>query len=176
MKKKLDVTSITNELEGGSAFFPSYKKPAVGFEEGKTETSTPPSPKPKPKAKAKKKEITPSDTMIPSNHDTTIPRYRDTKVSRYQDTTVPTLPNEYDEDIIEIIRKGVKQIGKEPATQRLTVKEKQDLKEIEFHYLKEGIRTNANEIIRIATNYIVHDYKNNGENSILNKVIKKLNS
>jgi hypothetical protein len=171
MKKKLDVTSITNELEGGSAFFPSYKKPAAGSEEGKTETRTPPPSKPKPKAKAKKKEITPSDTMIPSNHDTTIPRYHDTKVSRYQDTTAS-----YDVDIIEIIRKEVKQIGKEPATQRLTVKEKQDLKEIEFNYLKEGIRTNANEIIRIATNYIVNDYKNNGENSILNKVIKKLNS
>jgi hypothetical protein len=173
MKKKLDVTSITNELEGGSAFFPSYKKPTVGSEEGKIETSTPPSPKPKPKAKAKKEESKPTDTMIPSNRDTTIPRYHDTKVSRYQNTTVSM---EYDEDIIEIIRKGVKQIGKEPATQRLTVKEKQDLKEIEFNYLKEGIRTNANEIIRIATNYIVNDYKNNGENSILHKVIKKLNS
>jgi 23S rRNA G2069 N7-methylase RlmK/C1962 C5-methylase RlmI len=140
MKKKLDVTSITNELEGGSAFFPSYKKPAAGSEREKTEKSTPLSSKPKPKAKAKKKANTPGDTMIPSNRDTTIPRYHDTTVSRYQDTTVS---QEYD---------------------------------IEFNYLKEGIRTNANEIIRIATNYVVNDYKNNGESSILHKVIKKLNS
>jgi hypothetical protein len=132
--------------------------------------STPLSAKPKARARAKKHENRSTDTMIPSNHDTTIPRYHDTTVSRYHDTTLP------DEDIIETIRKEVKQIGKEPATQRLTLKEKQDLKEIEFNYQKEGIRTSANEIIRIAMNYLVNDYKNNGENSILHKVIMKLNS
>ena len=70
----------------------------------------------------------------------------------------------------------MKQIGKEPATQRLTMQEKQVIADIEYTYKRQGIKTSGNEIIRIATNYIVKDYKNNGEESILAKVLKRLNS
>jgi len=94
--------------------------------------------------------------MIPRNHDTTVP---------------PT-----EDEIIEEVRKAVRQIGKEPATQRLTLAEKQALADIEYSYKRQGIKTSGNEIIRIATNYIVRDYQQNGENSILAKVLKRLNS
>ena len=77
---------------------------------------------------------------------------------------------------IEAVRKAVKQIGKEPATQRLTLEEKQALDDIEYSYKRQGIKTSGNEIIRIATNYIVRDYRQNGENSILAKVLNSLNS
>ena len=78
--------------------------------------------------------------------------------------------------ILEEIRKAVKQIGKESATQRLTLEEKQQLRDIEYAYQRLGIITSGNEIIRIAINYIVREYKYNGENSILAKVLKELNS
>ncbi len=161
MTKKLNITSITNELKE-SAFFPSKKRPAV--------SPTTPQVSEEPKPKEIKKPIQVPQKEAPN--DTMIPRYRDTVKPLHHDTMVS--PNE--EELVEVIRKAVKQIGKEPATQRLTIEEKRQLKTIEFTYGEQGIETSANEIIRIATNYIFQDYKQNGENSILAKVLKKLNS
>lgn len=146
MKKKLNTSGIVNELTGNSPFFPSRQ------EDRHEEIPLSPTPQ-----KQEPKE-TPRyhDTVIPSNHDTTIP--------------------ETEEAILEAVRRCVKQIGKEPATQRLTLEEKQALKDIEYTYIRQGIKTNGNEIIRIATNYIVREYQKNGEQSILAKVLKRLNS
>lgn len=108
--------------------------------------------------------------------DTTIPRHHGTKI----DTTVPsnhdTMVPPTEDEIVEEVRKAVRQIGKEPATQRLTLEEKQALADIEYSYKRQSIKTSGNEIIRIATNYIVRDYQQNGEISILAKVLKRLNS
>ena len=108
--------------------------------------------------------------MVPrhheTNHDTTIPSNHD----------IATPEPVYEDNILEAVRKAVKQLGKEPATQRLTLEEKKALKSIEFTYGQQGINTSGNEIIRIAMNYALKDYQRNGENSILAKVIKRLNS
>ena len=78
--------------------------------------------------------------------------------------------------MLEAVRKAVKQIGKEPATQRLTLEEKKALRVIEFTYAQQGIMTSGNEIMRVGMNFILKDYQKNGENSILAKVLKRLNS
>ena len=70
----------------------------------------------------------------------------------------------------------VKQIGKEAATHRFTLEEKNILADIEYSYRRQGIRTSENEIARIAVNYLSQDYRINGETSILAKVLKLLNS
>ena len=85
--------------------------------------------------------------------------------------TIPPAP----EDIISKLRSIVRQIGKEPTTCRLTVEEKKLLKSVEFDYSTKDIQTSANEIMRIAMNFIVDDYKENGEHSILDKVLRALN-
>lgn len=171
MKKKLDTTSITNELET-SSFFKGREKlsteKAVEPPESTTEDATTPLPsksKPKARGEKKKKEVNENkalsrDTMIPQYHDTVTPRYHETG----------------ERSLLEEIRKAVKQIGKESATQRLTLEEKQQLRDIEYAYQRLGIITSGNEIIRIAINYVVRDYQHNGENSILAKVLKELNS
>lgn len=171
MKKKLDTTSITNELET-SSFFKDREKlspgKAVEPPEPPIEDATTPLPsKPIPKARGerKKKEIKESKAQ---NNDTMIPRYHDTMTPRYHETE--------ERSLLEEIRKAVKQIGKESATQRLTLEEKQQLRDIEYAYQRLGIITSGNEIIRIAINYVVRDYQHNGENSILAKVLKELNS
>jgi hypothetical protein len=110
----------------------------------------------KKKSKAKK-------TVKPRNHDTMTPRNHDTTVSRYHDT------------IIELVRKAVKELGKEAATHRFTEEEKKAIAEIIFTYKNHGIRTSENEITRIAVNFIIQDYKENGEESVLDKAIKALN-
>jgi hypothetical protein len=104
------------------------------------------------------------DTMIPRHHDTTTPFNHDTMVS------------ENDDNIFEQVRKSVKQIGKEAATHRFTLDEKNELADIEYTYKRQGIRTSENEITRIAINYFIEDYRQNGEQSILAKILKRLNS
>ena len=99
----------------------------------------------------------------PGNHDTATPRYHDTTVSRYHDA------------IIELVRKAVKELGKEAATHRFTQEEKIAIAEIIFTYKNRGVRTSENEIARIAVNFIIQDYKENGEESFLNKALRALN-
>ena len=117
------------------------------------------------KAQKKQREKpTSSKTEKLSNRDTTTPRNHDTTVSRYHDT------------IIELVRKAVKEFGKEAATHRFTVEEKRALADIIYSYKGQGIRTNENELTRIAINYLVNDYKENGKNSVLDRVLKALNA
>ena len=77
--------------------------------------------------------------------------------------------------IIEIVRKTVKVIGKEPSTHRLTPEEKKAIIDIVYSYKSRGIKTSENEIARIAIDFLVNEYKENRENSILHKAIKALN-
>ena len=79
-------------------------------------------------------------------------------------------------DMFEVVRKAVKQIGKEAATHRFTLEEKNLLADIEYTYKRQGIRTSENEITRIAINYVIEEYRQNGEESILAKILKRLNS
>ncbi len=77
--------------------------------------------------------------------------------------------------MIEKIRKTVKQLGKEAATYRFTVEEKKALTDIVYTYKSRGIRTSENEVARIALNWLIEDYHENGETSILARVLEKLN-
>ena len=79
------------------------------------------------------------------------------------------------ETIIELIRKAVKDIGKESATYRFTPEEKKALLELTFTYKVQGFKTSENELTRIAINFILEDHKQNGRNSILEKVLQALN-
>jgi hypothetical protein len=108
----------------------------------------------------------------PTTSDTVIPRHRDTK----QPSNHNTIMSSTQDDVIEIVRKAVRQVGKEAATQRLTLEEKQALADIEYSYKRQGMRTSGNEITRIAINYVIDDYRKNGEHSLLAKVLKRLNS
>ena len=164
MKKTLDTTAIMNELRGQSVFFPNYRK------EKQPETHTD-AAIPAPKVEDKK-PVQQETTHTERFRDTAIPQYHDTMTPNNHDTKIPL----DEEDVLETVRKAVKQVGKEAATQRLTLEEKQALVDIEYSYKRQGIKTSGNEIMRIATNYIVRDYRINGENSILAKIIKRLNS
>ena len=107
--------------------------------------------------KPRKKENPSGETVQPGNHDTKQPRHHDTMVSRYDDA------------IVENIRKAVKEFGKEAATHRFTQEEKKAIADIVYTYKNKGVRTSENEIARIAVNFIVSDFKENGKNSIQGK-------
>jgi hypothetical protein len=91
---------------------------------------------------------------------------------RNQDTTVAHA----EDDILDVVRKAVRQIGKEAATHRFTMDEKNILGDIEYTHRRCGIRTSENEITRISINYFIEDYRKHGDSSLLTKIIKRLNS
>jgi hypothetical protein len=100
------------------------------------------------------------------------PRYRDTKQPRHHEAMTPR----YRDTTTETVRAAVKIFGKEAATHRFTLEEKKAIRDIVYAYEGRGIRTGENEISRIGVNYLIEDYRQNGENSILHKVLTALNS
>lgn len=80
------------------------------------------------------------------------------------------------EDNIEVIRKAVKQVGKELSGYRFTAEEKESLTDIVYNLKKQGIKTSESEIVRIALNHILNDYEDNAEQSILAIVLERLNA
>ena len=108
--------------------------------------------------------------VIPSNHDTVIPRHHDTMPASNQESMQPEIHGV----VIDLIRKAVKEIGKEAATHRFTITEKKELSDLIYTYKNRGIKTTENEIARISVNFIVEDYKVSGENSVLHKLLKAL--
>lgn len=77
--------------------------------------------------------------------------------------------------MIESIRSAVKIFGKEQTTHRLTFEEKKAILDIVYTYRLQQIKTSENEVIRIAANFIVLDYREHGKNSVLERVLKALN-
>lgn len=77
-------------------------------------------------------------------------------------------------DLMEELRKAVKQLGKEAATYRFTNQEKSALADIVYTYGRQGLRTSENEITRIAVNWLLMDYRENGGNSILSRLLDSL--
>ena len=77
---------------------------------------------------------------------------------------------------IEAIRKVVKQLGKEATFSRFTQEEKTSLGDVVYTYKRSGIRTSENEVIRIAVNWLLADYHNDGQNSVLARVLTGLHT
>lgn len=105
-----------------------------------------------------------------NNHDTVIPRHHDTMTPSNQDTMQPEIHGV----MIDPVRKAVKEVGKEAATHRFTITEKKELADLIYTYKNRGIKTTENEIARISVNFIIEDYRVNGENSVLHKLLKAL--
>ena len=93
--------------------------------------------------------------VTPRNHETMLPRYYDT--------------------VVELVRKAVKEFGKEAATHRFSTEEKKAIADIIYSYKNRGVRTSENQISRIAVNFIINDHRENGENSVLDKALRALN-
>jgi hypothetical protein len=150
-------------FQGNSVFFgdppqapPSPAEPQVMETPAAAVAITPP---PKPPIKQAPKKSPAVDTTPPRNNDTVIPRHHD--------TVIPS--------IIEQVRRAVRQLGKEAATHRFTKEEKQAVADIIYTYGRRGYKTSENEIARIAINWLVLDYKENGEESVLAKALRALN-
>jgi hypothetical protein len=124
------------------------------------------------------KKVQIEETKAP-RHQTTKPlSHHDTVVSGNQDGKQPinqATSTLYSQELVEKLRAMVKQLGREPATYRMTFEEKKALRGIEYDYSNRDIRTNSNELVRIAVNFLLEDYYANKEKSLLAHVLESLN-
>jgi hypothetical protein len=169
MKKKLNETEITNELRGASLFFP----------QSPTEEEEGAEPAPRRRAATAKKQPGPAATAIaepetpPVGQGGSVESALPAATSSPSETPSPALD---DHQRMEGIRKAVKRLGKEATFCRFTQEEKNGLGDIVYTYKRNGIRTSENEIIRIAVNWLVENYRADGQNSVLAQVLDRLNA
>ena len=163
-KKVLNTQSVVNELKGQSAFFrKDNPKPGVMKKR----------PEPKKEIPSTIPE-SPSDLPIDKKNATV-----NSNASNRANTRDSMLTNTQD-DLIETIRKTVKQVGKDTLFVRLTPDEKHQVASAVFtlneKYRGESRKTSENEIGRIGVNFILEDYKANGRGSILARVMAALHA
>ena len=166
MAKKLNINGIINELQGGSAFF---QKPAATPppEAGSTDEKTP-NTAPVPPAPQASQAVSSPASMPPHKLDKQIASH---------DTSKPdSMLASYHASMIEPIRKALKSQGKEVSFVRLTEDEKTALADIVYTYRRQKVKTSENEINRIAINFLIRDYEEHGEGSILAQVIAAINA
>jgi hypothetical protein len=168
MKKQLDTTGITNELEGASAFFTRPPSPltALPAKSDKTTRHTSWPPPEQPVSAPVQAEDSRQDKA-------SISALIDRPTSKQTRMKASTLAR-YHDSLIDTIRKAVKHTGREVTFVRLTPEEKRQLADIVYTYKRQGVKTSENEISRIAMSYLLEDYKANGQESILAKVIASL--
>jgi hypothetical protein len=178
MKKRIDEAAIMNELKGQSGFFRRPTPlPAESQEASESAVSSPPpqnhrvseSVAPPERFEHPQSLVTPS----PSPADTTS-LSDDIMTSRHHDIVHDIMTSRNHDGMIAFIRKAVREIGREPTTLRLTPEEKNQLADLVYTYKRQGVKTSENELCRIAINFLLEDYKANGQTSILAKVIASL--
>ncbi len=170
MKKKLNITGVMNELRGQSVYFPTKDGQPVPEQSGEpTENKEFAS---LPANQHTDKEVNQQDTIPVNLQTSNQSSLQDSIDASKLASTLAIKP-----DIIEIIRKIVKTPAKEEVLYvRVTKEEKNQLGDIEYTYDRQGVETSANELGRIAVNFLIADYKANGENSILAKVLTALHA
>lgn len=115
-------------------------------------------------------------TKQSNNHDTTQPDSHAIKTPSRQTTTPPSGGADGLAERLEEVRRTVKQLGKEAATFRLTSQEKRTLADLVYTYHRQGYRTSENEITRIAVNWLLLDFQEAGEGSVLARILEQLHS
>ena len=79
-----------------------------------------------------------------------------------------------DASAVEAIRQVIKVPGREVSYVRMTPEEKAQLSDIVYTYKRQGQKTSENELNRIAINYLLLDYHEHGEQSVLARVLAAL--
>jgi hypothetical protein len=157
------------------------------------ETSQKPTPSPavSPTKPSKKKVSTPQPNTIPPRHQvTTTPpitnQLEREAASAPQASRLESKPDRLhasnhastlaiSPETIEAVRKVVKNPGKEEVLYvRVSKEEKDTLDDISYTYKRQGTKTSDNEIVRVAINTLLEDYKIHGANSLLAILLKSL--
>jgi hypothetical protein len=183
-KKVLNTQSVINELRGQSVFFreDTPAKSETDKTGPKTLEKTQKATKKLPQSDIEKQK--PKPIRNPDYSPTDLPAEKKNDTVNNDDSkragTPASMPANSQDDIVETIRKTVKQVGKDTLFVRLTPAEKHQVASVVYTfneiYRGEGRKTSENEIGRIGVKFLLEDYKANGEQSILAKVLAALNA
>lgn len=181
MKKQLPTNAIANELSGASVFFQPKTAPAPpsnpphAQETGAEDTAGAPTALARETNKPEYQN-SPIVEQLPNpvSRDDVIPRHHDTVTPHDHEAQPFATPGALSAAAVERIRKAVKQFGKEAATHRFTLEEKRLLADIVYHYERRGYRTSENEITRIAINWLLLNYQEDGEQGVLARLLEAL--
>lgn len=173
-KKKLQVDGILNELEGASLFFMPAISPPVESPSPQPESVPEPIQESEPVPTLPK----PASTIPSQIADEIKPNKAYSKSSSNNASKLASTSISKPHDFIKAIRKTVRQVGKEVLFVRVSPEEKHTLGSIVYSfnelYRGEGRKTSENEVGRIGLNFLLEDYRENGNNSILAQVLAAL--
>ena len=164
MKKKLNTDNILNELKGGSAHF----RQAEAVEEEMSDIVA-------PEEEAIEEEESPGTDSVAKEEESKVSKARSRRPTRSKPDTSTAISSDQ-ADLIELISKNVKPVGKEAAFCRFTPEEKSALGDIIYTYKRNGIRTSENEVVRVAVNWLIENYHADGQYSVLAQVLERLNA
>jgi hypothetical protein len=175
-KKVLDIEDIKNELEGASLFFTQpAKSPAP-----KTEPENIPLESVQEIVSNPTENSSPGPNNPPIEKTTTKAKIQSKKQASTHASKHASIISEQPYDLVEAIRRTVKQVGKDSLFVRVTPGEKRAVLSAVYSfnelYSGGGRKTTENEISRIAINLLLEDYRENGNNSILARVLASLNA
>ena len=153
-------------------------KPQGTFAKLMSSSPLPEERKPAPQ-RPRKPAVRPSTTAAPAEHATpSVPHARtpagkqDSLLASNQASMLALSP-----EVLERIRKVVKNPSKEEVLYvRLSKEEKDGLADVSYTYKRQGIRTSDNEVVRVAINALLEDYKANGEASLLALLLASLHA
>ncbi len=170
MVKKLNVTGITNELQGASVFFPSHPTPLPSPtpKEEPIETVTLPPLPPVEVVPLKNETVVPTEAVAPEIQK---PVVKEKKKASVQSREQASKLASYHASVLAKINKAVREIGKEVSYTRLTQEEKRRVLDIIYSFKSTGVKTTENELMRIALNFLLEDYDLQKKGSILHKVL-----
>lgn len=148
MKKSLNAENIANELKGGSAFFPGYKREDAPLpQEQKPETKSMPTPPLAENIQAQTKEspLIKAETHISQEESNTYSN----KETNKEDNIVSNIT------ILQITEKDIdnlRELAEKPQTYRLTHKDIAYIQEVAYQLSKESKRgkISQGDILRIA--------------------------
>ncbi len=116
------------------------------------------------------------DQTEESDHGTMTPQPSTPEYDVIKDVTKDSIEDVVPPTAEEFVAKRLADYGKKAASYRFTDEERDDLKIIVSKFwANDRIDTTANEIMRIAVNQLIHEYKIKGKDSSLAQILKKLN-
>lgn len=173
-KKQLNATSIANELEGASAFFPrspqALPSPDVAPKEEVAPVEAPSDQLPV-EQESPKQDIEASQPLEPAKEEALAERKKRREEPSQKDSVQSREQASSHASVLAKIGKAVREIGKEVSYTRLTPEEKRRVLDIIYNFKSTGIRTTENELMRIAINFLLEDYDLHKEGSILHKIL-----
>jgi hypothetical protein len=101
---------------------------------------------------------------------------KDIKISSNKAPKVSSKISTSDSSYADVVRKAVRWPGKESAPLRITGEELNKLKAAVRHFQDQGYPTDRTQIIRVSLNYLLHDFEQNPDNSILTEIMERINT